>query len=168
MQGLLEPQLFGVKLRFSRSVKYLGVILDSRLTWREYLEVKVRKAQNLLWACRRACGMGWGSKAQGEPLVRPTISFASLVWWPGCLTASTKSKLSKVQRLACLGITGVFQTTPTSAMEVLVGLPPLDLVIQGEASSTAHRLWVRGVGLTFTPTRAFTHIDSASRVRSHF
>ena len=58
LQGFFEPQLFGVNLRLSRSVKYLGVFLDSRLTWREHLEVKVRKAQNLLWACRRACGMG--------------------------------------------------------------------------------------------------------------
>jgi len=29
-------------------------------------------------------------------------------------------------------------------MEVLVGLPPLDLVIQGEARSAAHRLWSLG------------------------
>jgi hypothetical protein len=55
--------------------------------------------------------------------------------------ASTKNKLSKVQRLACLGIMGPFHTTPTGAMEVLLGLPPLDLVIQGEARSTAHHLW---------------------------
>jgi hypothetical protein len=74
-------------------------------------------------------------------IVRPTISFASVVWWPGCQTASTKKKLSKVQRLACLGITGALRTTPTGAMEALVGLPPLDLVIQGEARSTAHRHW---------------------------
>ena len=29
LQGFFEPQLFGVKLRLSRSVKYVGVILDS-------------------------------------------------------------------------------------------------------------------------------------------
>ena len=58
--------------------------------------------------------------------------------------ASTKIKLSKVQRLACLGITGAFCTTPTGAMEVLVGLPPLDLVIQEEARSAAYRLWSLG------------------------
>jgi len=41
-------------------VKYLGVILDSWLTWREHVDVKVRKAHNLLWACRRAYGVTWG------------------------------------------------------------------------------------------------------------
>jgi hypothetical protein len=58
LQGFFEPQLSGVKLSLSGSVKYLGVILDSRLTWKEHVEVKVRKAHNLLWACRRGCGMG--------------------------------------------------------------------------------------------------------------
>ena len=50
--GLFEPQFIGVKLSLMGSVKYLGVILDSRLTWREYVDVKTRKAHNLLWACR--------------------------------------------------------------------------------------------------------------------
>ena len=84
LQGFFEPNLYGVKLRLSGSVKYLGVILDSRLTWREHVEVKVRKAHNLLWACRRACGMGWGLRPKVVhwlyvAIVRLTISFASLV-----------------------------------------------------------------------------------------
>jgi hypothetical protein len=54
-------------------------------------------------------------------IVRPTISFASLVWRPGCQTASTKQKLSKEQRLECLGIMGAVLTTPTGASEALVG-----------------------------------------------
>jgi len=77
-------------------------------------------------------------------IVWATISFASLVWWPGCQTAGAAKKLSKVQRLACLGITGAIRTTSTGAMEALVGLPPLDLVIQGEARSAAHSLWSLG------------------------
>ena len=44
-------------------------------------------------------------------IVRPTVSFASLLWWPGCQTANAKKKLNKVQRLACLGITGAIRTT---------------------------------------------------------
>jgi hypothetical protein len=59
LEGFFEPRFFGRNLQCSRSVKYLGVILDSKLTWREHVEVRVRKAQNSLWVCRRACGGTW-------------------------------------------------------------------------------------------------------------
>ena len=59
LRGFFEPRLFGRTLQCSMSVKYLAVILDSRLTWREHMDVRVRKAQNLLWACRRAWDPGW-------------------------------------------------------------------------------------------------------------
>jgi hypothetical protein len=94
-----------------------------------------------------------------------TISFASLVWWPGRQTASTKKKLSKIQRLVCLGIMGALRTTPTGAMEALVGLPPLDLVIQQKARLAAHRLWSLGVLVLPSPsTRVQLHTDPASEV----
>ena len=92
------------------------------------MDVKTRKAHNLLWACKRAFRARWGLKPKVihwlyVAIVRPTISFASIVWWPGCRKASAKKKLSKLQRLACLGITGAIRTTPTGAMEALFGLP---------------------------------------------
>jgi hypothetical protein len=77
-------------------------------------------------------------------IIRPSITFACLVWWPSCQTASTEKRLSRVQRLAFLGITGAMRTTHTGAMEALPGLLPLDLVIQDEARSAAHRLWSMG------------------------
>jgi hypothetical protein len=113
------------------------------------VDVKTRKAHNLLWACRRVCRVRWGLKPKVVhwlyiAIIQPSISFASLVWRPGCQTASTKKRLSKVQRLACLGITGAIRTTPTGVMKALTGLPPLDLVIQGEARPAAHHLWSLG------------------------
>jgi hypothetical protein len=102
-----EPRFFGVTLSLSGSVKCLGVILDSRLTWREHVEVKVRKAHNLLCACRRACGPAWGLGPRVVNLlyvaiVRPTITFASLVWWPGCQTASAKKKAKQDTEIGML------------------------------------------------------------------
>jgi hypothetical protein len=73
-------------------------------------------------------------------IIRPSITFAPLVWWPGCLTASAKKRLNTVQRLAYSGITRAMRTTPTGAMKALTCLPPLELLVQNEARSAAHHL----------------------------
>ena len=104
LPGFFEPNFFGVNLRRSVLVKYLGIVLDSRLSWREHGDVKVRKAQNLLWACRRAYGSTWDLRPEGVRwlyffIIRPSISFASLVWCPGCQTTNAKKSLSRVQDL---------------------------------------------------------------------
>jgi hypothetical protein len=136
-------------LQCSGSTKYLEVILDARLAWKEHVDAKVRKASNMMWACRRARGRRWGLRPRAfywlyASVVRPPITCASLVWWPGCETARAQQQQSSVQRLACLGITGVLHTTPTNVVEALIGLPPLDLVVQGEARASAHCLWSLG------------------------
>ena len=129
LPGFFEPRLFGTTLHCATSVKYLGVILDLWLTRREHVDVKVRKAQNLLWACRRAYGVMWGLRHSVVywiyvSIIRPFVTFASLIWWPGCQTASAKKELSRFQRVACLGVTGAMCTTPTNTVEALICLPP--------------------------------------------
>ena len=159
LPGFFQPHFFGITLHRSMSVKYLGVILDSQLTWREHVDVKVRKAQNLLWACGRTWGLGprvvhWLYVS----LIWPSITFTSLVWWPGCQTANAKKKLSRIQRLTCLGITGAMHTTPTSAVKVLICLPPLELVVQSEVRSAAHHLWSLGCWSHLHPNRGCSSI----------
>jgi hypothetical protein len=102
-----------------------------------------------MWACRRGCGMMWGLKPRVVhwlyiTIIRPSVTFALLVWWPGCQTASAKRKLSRIQRLACLWITGAMCTAPTNTMEALICIPPLELVVQSEVWSAAHQLWSLG------------------------
>jgi hypothetical protein len=62
LSGFFEPLFFGVTLHRSKSVKYLGVIMDSRLTWQEHVNIKVKKhtvlcgpVEGLLLLCG-ACG----------------------------------------------------------------------------------------------------------------
>jgi len=147
--GLFEPHFFGVPLSHSMSVKDLGVVLHSQLTWREHVDAKLRKAHNLLWACWRACGTMWGQRPKVVhwlhiAIIWPSITFASRVWWPGCHDILCQEIVSRVHELDYVGITGVIRTTPTGAMEALTGLPSLDLVIQGEVRSPALCPWCLG------------------------
>jgi len=156
LTGFFEPRQFGKTLQRSMSVKYLGVILDSRLTWKEHVDAKVKKAQNSMWECRKACGVTWGLKPRVihwlyVAIIRLSITFASLVWWPGCQKASAQRKLSRVQRLACLGITGAMRL-----------LPPM---LWNHLSASLHWIWwfkvrqdqlcidsgVWDIGLTYIP-----------------
>jgi len=40
--GFTEADIFGINLHCSLSVKYLEVVLRSRLTWREHVNTKVK------------------------------------------------------------------------------------------------------------------------------
>lgn len=80
-------------------------------------------------------------------LVIPTITYVSLVWWHKAKNEVAVHKLSKLQRLACLGITKAFTTTATAAMKVLLGLPLLHLEVEAQAGIVAGRLKI-GSGKT--------------------
>ena len=156
LTGFFEPRLFGKTLQRPMLVKYLGVILDSLLTLKEHVDDEVKKAEYSMWTCRRACGVTWGLKPgvvywPFVAVIRPSVIFASLVRWSGCHTTCAKRKLSRVERLTCLGITGAMRTTPTNTLEALICLTSLELVVQSEARSAAHRLWSLGCGLTYIP-----------------
>lgn len=53
---------------------------------------------------------------------RSIVTYATKIRWPRVKLKTSKAELSKVQTMACLGITGAMQTTPTAANK---GLPPL-------------------------------------------
>jgi len=91
-------------------------------------------------------------------IVRPTISFASLVWWPGCETDSVKKRLSKVQIGMLRDNWERFLRLLLVLWGALTGLPPLDLVIQGKARSVAHRLWSLGCWSYFHPNQGHSCI----------
>jgi hypothetical protein len=73
-------------------------------------------------------------------MVRPIITYAAMVWWPRMKYKTSQGKLSNLQRLACLGITGAMKIVPTAAIEVLLGLPPLHLKIEAKARVGIYRL----------------------------
>lgn len=145
LQDFRPLSLKGEEIKLSGEVKYLGVILDSRLTWTQQLLRIKRRAVTTLMIVKRTHGKIWGSRPNVihwiyTTVVRPMITYASMVWWTKMQQRNAITELSKVQRLACLGITGAIKTTSTAAMETLLDLPPLQFVIMAEAMMGFFRL----------------------------
>ena len=67
--GLVAPILFGEQLRLQPVVKYLGVFLDSKLSWRVHLDEKSRQMSNSLFQLKRAIGPKWGLSPKVMSLV---------------------------------------------------------------------------------------------------
>ncbi|RVE41707.1 hypothetical protein evm_013638 [Chilo suppressalis] len=139
------PKLFNTKLSLSTQVKYLGVILDNKLNWASHIDIKTKKACIAFNQCRRLVGKKWGLSPKitlwlYTAVIRPSITYGSVVWWPRTQLTTVKSKLQSLQRLASVAATGCMRTTPSAALEYLMNLRPLDLVIQEEAKAAALRL----------------------------
>jgi ribonuclease HI len=143
---VLKPLKLGVtEIPFSEQVKYLGVILDSKLNWTAHLDSAISKAVSALWLCSKTLGRKWGLKPKMimwiyTAIIRPKITYASLVWWPKTKEATAGTKLAKLQRLACIAITGAMRSTPSKALDAILHLLPLHEYVQLEAQRSALRL----------------------------
>lgn len=54
--------------------------------------------------------------------------YGNILWY----TSAEKGVVAKLQRLACLSVTGVMTSTSTAALEVLLSLDPIDLQVDRE------------------------------------
>ena len=69
------------------------------------------------------------------------VTYAAAIWWPKTEQRAAQLQLQKIQRLACLSITGAMRTCPTAAMDALLDLLPLHLQIRKEAFNSAIRIF---------------------------
>src|SRR5690606_30824705 len=144
LEGLNTPSMFGASLKKVSTVKYLGVVLDEKLTWNAHVDRLVKRAKSSLIYCSRAIGKTWGLSPKiahwlYTAVIRPIITYASIVWWDKTRQLTTQRKLARIQRTGLLFITGAMKTTPTAAMETLLGIPPLHMEVERSAWLTAIR-----------------------------
>ena len=122
-----------VPVEYSSGAKYLGVWLDSKLNFRKHIEDKVNKCKRHLFALKSLIGSKWGPaprlmKWAYSGIVRPKLTYACHIWQHR-INETIKTKLQRLNRLACLNIAKVHKSTPTKGLEVIYHLPPLDIHI---------------------------------------
>ena len=135
----------GEVIELRNSTKFLGITLDSKLSWNEHIENVCKKAKNVLMQCRKAVGPTWGFKPSTmrwiyDIMVKPILSYGATIWINGIQKKRNQELIKGVQRLANVLITGAMPSTPSSALDVITGIPPLTLWLQEAAAKEALRL----------------------------
>ena len=77
--------MFGEKVPWTSDIKYLGVTLDSKLTWKKHIDSKVNSASNALSAlypmmCRNSKLSTDNKLLIYKAIVRPIMTYAAPVW----------------------------------------------------------------------------------------
>jgi hypothetical protein len=69
------------------------------------------------------------------------LTYATLDWWKRThLTNVKEEEIGHIQRITFWVMTGCMSTTPTAAMDTLLGLSPLQFVVEKGPRKAAYRL----------------------------
>ena len=120
---------------------FLGVKLDTRLTWKPQIEKMERSSLQKLALMRKLTGTSWGADSSiltkvYRATARPTMEYASTTW--GTAAKTKKNRLDKVQNMALRVRLGAMKTTPVHVMAKTANAEPLErrrslkILIQGE------------------------------------
>ena len=135
----------GKEIKLKESVKYLGVTLDRRLFWTEHINNKITECKQIMMKVFADLRGTFGPKPKlikwaYEGIVRPKMTYACLAWGHEIVTKQTKLKLKGLDRLAIRSMASTTKTSPQAAMELIVGLMPLELHIQQIGLNARERL----------------------------
>ena len=99
-----------------QSDKYLGVVLDNRLSFNKHTDEISKKATNLLNLCRRNLHMCHENikETAYKAIIRPHLEYASPSWNP--YTSRNINKIEAVQRRAARLVLGNYNYSPTSGL----------------------------------------------------
>ena len=130
--------MYGQEIEYSSSVRYLGVQFDCRLNWNAHFQKKISNAKSLLFKMRNAMGITWGLQPKllrwvYTGIVRPAITYGSIVWSHSIKHDEQLKKLRRLHGTILRMMCPKRRSTPVAGMEIMFYVPPLELVIKGEA-----------------------------------
>ena len=130
--GMIEPK---------KTCKYLGLIMDSTLTWKQHIDEVQRKVTKTVNALGSLGGSTWGVTMREmrkiyKGVAVPQMMYACSAWsnanWrtrDKPYTERTLSKLQSLQARASRVISGAFKATSIPALDIETYLLPVELQI---------------------------------------
>jgi hypothetical protein len=145
----------GVTVQPQGSHKFLGVLLDEELRWKLQAEKTIAKAVKWTLLFRRLSKPSTGIRAKYmrqlyTAVAIPKFTYAADIWFtPVRRLAGRKKatgsvgvvrKLTSVQRIATIAITGAMKTTATDVLEAHANILPIELLLLHVCYRAAIRL----------------------------
>ena len=142
------------------SDRYLGIILDSKLTFNEHVESICAKATRTLNLCRRNLSMCPPASREiaYKALVRPLLEYASTAWSP--YTMKNINKLENVQRRAARWVLGNYTYGPNAHLTE-------QIANQLRWQSLQHRRAISDLCMLYKIRNSIVNIKFPSTVQQH-
>jgi ribonuclease HI len=143
-EGQGQLSIDGKIIREVKSVKYLGVTLDTRLSWNKHIEDKISAGRKTIFLLRNTLGKTWGPTPEMikwcyTAVIRPMVMYAVGIWGPYTSKANW-AKLGSLQRLALNGMGHFRKGTPNEGLNVVTGVEPVDIFARQQNMLTFMRL----------------------------
>jgi hypothetical protein len=143
--GFPKIKLYGKEIDYVNETKYLGLTIDSNLTWNQHIKQKIANTKRSLNMMKSCVGRLWGLTPKlldigYKTIVKPGITYGSLCWGPTVL--QRKDPLKQFNSISRLLVTsmGAFRShAPTAGLEMIFNIMPMDLCIQSEGAKSFMR-----------------------------
>ena len=136
----------GTPLPVQTSVRYLGVHLDSKLSWSVHIQNKLIAVNIQQSKLKVITARHWGLSPATvswvyKSMTRPKLLYGSYFWASSATQSKTNhNKLQKICNTAARSVVGVSKSSPLAPTLALANLEPLNLSINCSALATHHRL----------------------------
>jgi ribonuclease HI len=121
-----------------QTIKYLGLIIDSKLNFREHIMYISRKCTTLIHALSKSAKLCWGLshdalKTIYKGAISPLLLYGAPVWVEALEKECNRRVFNRVQRLINIKIAKAFRTTSNEALCALTGITPIVIRAEEEA-----------------------------------
>ena len=135
----------GVPLKFSDTVKYLGLLLDKRMTWRPHILEKIALCKRYLLKMANIAHTTWGPRPHlmrwmYRCMVRPKFLYGALLWAHKAQSKGIQARLRRLNRIGMNTYATVHRSTPTRGMEIITDTIPLHIYANKSAVCAYIRL----------------------------
>ena len=123
-------EIGGITLPQKSTIKYLGVMLDKKLNWKDQILYVTKRTENGLNIIRAFSHKKWGADPSicllfYKAFIRSILDYSSVFY--GSAAQTHLKKLEIIKNKCLRQSVGFLKSTPISVMEAETGEPPLEL-----------------------------------------